>query len=157
MSARHGATGIAAGGDRCPREAELLAGLGRGFLGLDVEAHLQECAACRELHLVAGALLDERAAAVAEARVPSAGTVWWRLRLRHRQEAQASARRTLFVGQAVSLAVAVGLLLALFGPALLQVARQLVASIQLSTPLLLALATLLVLAPIGGWFALRAK
>lgn len=162
MSARAGLT-IAggnvgsAGTTRCAREDELLTALGRGFLGLDLEAHLRECPSCRELHLVAGALLDERTAAVAEASVPSAGTTWWRVRLRHRQEAQAAARRTLFVGQALSLAVAVGLLLALFGPGLLHTARQLVASLQLSTPLLLALAALLLLVPIGGWIAVRGK
>lgn len=162
MSARGGLT-IAGGGAgsaasaRCPREDELLTALGRGFLGLDLEAHLRECSSCHELHLVAGALLDERTTAVAEARVPSAGTTWWRMRMRHRQEAQAAARRTLLVGQALSLVVAVGVLLLVFGPALLHLVRQVASSVQLSTPLLLALATLLLLAPIGGWIALRGK
>lgn len=142
---------------RCAREDELLTALGRGFLGLDLEAHLRECPSCHDLHLVAGALLDERTAAVAEARVPSAGTTWWRMRMRHRQEAQAAARRTLLVGQALSLAVAVGLLLFVFGPGLLHMVRQLASSLELSKPLLLALAALLLLAPIGGWIAVRGK
>ena len=153
--ARGGADG--AGAARCPREDELLTALGRGFLGSDLEAHVRACPSCHELHLVAGALLDDRTAAVAEARVPSAGTTWWRMRVRHRQEAQAAARRTLLVGQTLSLAVAVGLLLLLFGPGLLHVVRQLASTVELSKPLLLALATLLLLVPVGGWIALRGK
>ena len=141
----------------CPRETELLTALGRGFVAPDLDAHVRECGSCAELRLVAGALLDERTAAVAEARVPSAGTTWWRMRVRHRQEAQAAARRTLLVGQALSLAVAVGLVLLLFGPVLVQVVRQVASTVELSRPLLLALAALLLLAPIGGWIAVRGK
>jgi hypothetical protein len=141
----------------CAREAELLAALRRGFVGPDLEAHAQECATCGELRLVAGALLDERTAAVAEAPVPSAGTAWWRLQVRHRQDAQAAARRSLLIGQAVTLAVAIALLVGLFGGEAVHAARQLIAAVRLSSPLLLALAALLLLAPIGGWIAVRAK
>jgi len=155
MSAR-GVT-ASAGSERCPREAEVLGGLGRGFLGLDLEAHLRDCEPCRELHLVAGALLTERAEAIAEAPVPSAGTMWWRMRLRHRQEAQATARRALLVGQALSLAVALALLLSLLGPGVLHGLRQLFADARLGALLLLAVVTLLVAVPIGGWLALRGK
>jgi hypothetical protein len=143
--------------DPCEREAELLAALGRGFLGRELEDHVRECAACGELHLVAGALLDDRAAAVAEAPVPSAGTMWWRMRMRHRRDAQALARRSLLVGQALSLAVAIALLAWLFGGEVVQGARGVFAAVRVSTPLLLAMVTLLVLAPIGGWVAIRGK
>jgi VIT1/CCC1 family predicted Fe2+/Mn2+ transporter len=141
----------------CPREVELLTALGRGFLAPDLAAHVQQCACCSELHLVAGALLDERTTAVAEAPVPSAGSIWWRLQMRHRREAQATARRTLLVGQAVTLGVAMVLLLTLFGSEVVHAVRHVVAAVRLSTPLLLALVTLLLLAPIGGWLATRQK
>jgi hypothetical protein len=141
----------------CPREEELLAALARGFLDADLRGHLDACAPCRELRLVAGALLDERAAAMREAPVPGAGTMWWRMQLRHRQEARAAARRALFVGQAATLAVAAALLLALFGAELAHGTRQVLAAIRLSTPVLFALAVLALLAPIGGWLAVRQK
>ena len=141
----------------CPREDELLTALGRGFLTPDLETHAQECASCGELRLVAGTLLADRAAAVAEAPVPSAGTMWWRLQVRQRRDAQAFARRSLLVGQALSLAVALALLVALFGGTAVHALREVVAAVRVSTPLLLALATLVLLAPIGGWIALRAK
>jgi hypothetical protein len=151
MSARPGAA------SGCPREDELLAALGRGFVAADLEAHARQCEPCRELRLVVDALLDERAAAIAEAPVPGAGTTWWRLRVRHRREAQAAARRYLLAGQAVSLAVGLALLLWLFGDEAARALRQLVAAVRLSTPLLVALAGLALLVPLGGWIALRQK
>ena len=141
----------------CPREDELLAALGRGFVAADLEAHARQCASCGELRLVSAALLDDRAAAVAEAPVPGAGTMWWRLRVRHRRDAQAVARRTLMIGQALSLAVAIALLVWLFGPEVARGVRAAVTSVRLSPPLLLALVGLLLLAPIGGWIAVRGK
>ena len=151
----------AVGGGRqlapCPRETELLTALQRGFLGTDLEAHARDCASCRELHLVAAALLVERATAVAEAPVPSAGTMWWRLQMRHRRDAQATARRSLLVGQALTLAVALALLVSLFGTEAVQGLREMIAAVRLSTPLLLAFGALLLLAPIGGWIAVRGK
>jgi hypothetical protein len=142
----------------CAREDELLAALGRGYLPPELAAHASGCPACGELRLVAGTLLDERAAAVAEAPVPSAGTMWWRLRLRHRRDAQAAARRTLLVGQGATLGLALALLAWFFGGDLAMGVRQLVSAVGAGgVPLLLAFGTLLLLAPIGGWLALRGK
>jgi len=136
---------------RCPREDELLDALGRGFVGDELNAHAAACASCGELRLVAGALLDERVEAISQAPVPSAGTMLWRMHMRHRQEAQALARRSLLIGQAVTLAIAIALMVALFGP---QVA---VGIRQFSTPLLFVLATSILLAPIAGYVAIRQK
>lgn len=141
----------------CLREDELLDALGRGFIGAELDAHIATCTFCAELRSVAGALLDERAQAIAEAPVPSAGTMWWRMQMRHRQETQAMARRSLFVGQAVTLAVALTLLVAIFGPHLVIELRAALAAIPLNTPLLLILATSALLAPIGGYIAIRQK
>jgi hypothetical protein len=142
---------------RCPREDELLDALGRGFVGAELEAHVGSCEACGELRVVAGALLDDRAVAMVEAPIPSSGTMWWRMRVRHRHDAEAMARRTLLIGQAATLVIALSLLIAFFGADAAVAVRSLVATIHVSTPLLLALATSLLVAPIAGWVALRQK
>jgi predicted anti-sigma-YlaC factor YlaD len=142
---------------RCPREDELLDACGRGFIGAELAAHVEECSSCHEIHLVVGALLDERVQAITEAPVPSAGTMRWRMQIRHQQEAQATARRSLLVGQAMTLAVAIALLVWLFGPDVRVGVREVIASIRLSTPLLVALATWLIFGPIAGYVAIRQK
>ena len=141
----------------CHREGELLNALGRGFVGPELDAHSAGCAACSELRLVAGALLDERVEAITQAPVPSAKTMWWRMQMRHRQETQARARRSLFIGQAMTLAIALALVGTLFGTNVAVEMRQIVATIRVSTPLLLAVATWLLLAPLAGWVAIRQK
>lgn len=141
----------------CHREDELLDALSRGFVNSELTAHVADCASCRELQLVAGALLDDRLDAMTEAHVPSAAAMWWRVEMRHRQEAAATARRSLLIGQAATLAIAALLVASLFGTDLVAGARQVIASIRVSTPLLVALATWLVLAPIGGWVAVRGR
>jgi len=141
----------------CPREDELLDALGAGFIGEELESHITTCAACRELRLVAGALLDERMQAVTEAALPSSGTMLWRMQMRRRQEAQSTARRSLLIGQAVTLAAAVVLVFTLLGGNLAGEAMNVIASIRLSTPLLLAVAAWLLAAPIAGWMLIRQK
>lgn len=141
----------------CPREDELLEALGAGFIGEELEAHITTCAACGELRLVAGALLDERVQAVTEVALPSSGTMLWRMQMRRRQEAQSTARRSLLIGQAVTLAAAVALVFTLLGGNLAGEAVTVIASIRLSTPLLLAVAIWLLAAPIAGWVLIRQK
>jgi predicted anti-sigma-YlaC factor YlaD len=143
--------------ERCPREDELLDALGRSFVGPELTEHVAACAACTELRTVAGALLDDRAAAMIEAPVPAAGTVWWRMQLRHRREAHAVARRSLLIGQAVTLAIAAILIVSLFGGDIASGVREAVGSIRLSTPILLALASSLLAAPVVGWAVVRGK
>ena len=142
---------------RCEREDELLDALGRGFVGAELDAHTASCIACSELRIVAGALLDDRSMAVAEAPVPAAGTMWWRMRLRRRQELEAKARRSLLIGQAATVAVALTLVIAFFGADVMAVAREVVARVRVSTPLLLVLAAWILATPIAGWVALRHK
>lgn len=141
----------------CPREDELLDALGAGFIGEELESHIRTCAACGELRLVAGALLDERVQAVTEAALPSSGTMLWRMQMRRRQEAQSAARRSLLIGQAVTLAAAIVLVFTLLGGHLIGEAVNVIASIKLSTPLLLSVAIWLLAAPIAGWVLLRQK
>jgi len=140
----------------CPREDELLDALERAFVGTELEAHVTSCPSCSELRLVAGALLDDRAEAMLTAPVPSAGTMWWRMQLRHKQDAAATARRSLFIGQAVTLTIALALVISFFGADLASGVRAAIGMIRLSTPLLLAIATLLV-ATTAGWVAVRER
>ena len=141
----------------CPREDELLDALGAGFIGEELESHITTCAACGELRLVAGALLDERVQAVTEAALPSSGTMLWRMQMRRRQEAQSTARRSLLIGQTVTLVAALALVFTLLGGTLAGEAVNVIASIQLSTPLLLAVAIWLIAVPIAGWVLIRQK
>ncbi|HET7706857.1 MAG TPA: hypothetical protein VFM36_12270 [Thermoanaerobaculia bacterium] len=145
---------------RCPLEDELLDALGRGYVNPDLAAHVGGCSSCSELQLVAGALLNEHATAVSEAPMPSAGTVWWRMQIRHRHEVQAAARRSLFVGQAATLAIALILVGAFFGVELTVGLREMVAAVRLSTPLMVTVGAwllLLLIAPIAGYVAIRQK
>lgn len=143
--------------DRCQSEEELLEALGRGFVSAELEGHLAFCAACSELRMLAGALLDDRAQAIAEATVVPSGTMWWRMRVRHRQEVEATARRSLLIGQGMTLAVAITMVILFFGTDLAFAVRQGIATIRISTPLLLALASWLLAAPVAGWVAIRQK
>jgi predicted anti-sigma-YlaC factor YlaD len=141
----------------CLREDELLDALERAFLGAELEEHVASCSSCRELHLLAGALLDDRAQTMLEAPVPSAGTMWLRMRVRRRHDAEATARRSLLIGQAATLFVALVLVLSFFGTDVALRVRDLIAAMRLSTPLLAALATSVLVAPIAGWVAIRQK
>lgn len=141
----------------CLREDELVDSLGRGFIGPELEGHIESCPSCSELRLVAGALLDDHADAMSEAHPPASGTMWWRMQIRQRHDAQSRARQSLLVGQAVTLAVAMALIIALLGQDIVAGVREMFTTIRLSTPLLIALATWAFLAPIAGWVALRQK
>lgn len=143
--------------DPCPREPELLDALGRGLVGAELTGHVDACPACTELRIVAGALLDERIDAMAEAPVPAAGTIWWRMQMRQRHDVQVTARRFLFIGQALTLTIAIALTARFFGADLATIFREVVASIHLTKPVLIALAAWIVLAPIGGYVAIRQK
>ena len=70
---------------------------------------------------------------------------------------QSTARRSLLIGQAVTLAAAVVLVFILLGGHLAGEAMNVIASIKLSTPLLLAVAIWLLAVPIAGWVLLRQK
>jgi hypothetical protein len=143
--------------ERCPRENELLDSLGRNFVGAELESHVTSCTSCGELRLVAGAFLDDRAQAMMEAPVPSSGTMWWRMRVRHRHDLEARARRSLFIGQAATLLVALALVISFFGTDVALELRHLVTTVRVSTPLLLIAATWLLVVPIAGWVAIRQK
>ena len=139
----------------CRFEDELLDAIGRGFVNAELTAHIDGCESCRELHVVAGAVLDDRREAMVEAAVPNSGTMWWRMQVRLRQEAQAAARRALLIGQAATILIAVALTASLFGVEITTGVRDVVANVELSTGMLVVLTASLLLAPIAGWVAVR--
>ena len=143
--------------ETCPREDELLSALGRGYVGAELQDHTGACTSCSELQIVAGALLEDRSATMADAHVPSAGTMWWRMRVRQVHDAQDTARRWLLAGQAITLMIAVTLVIRFFGSDVLFAVREMAATVIVSTPLLLALAFCLLVVPVAGWVAIRQK
>lgn len=141
----------------CSREDELLDALGRGYVGAELSSHIDQCPACTEIRVVAAGLLDERSHAITESHLPSSGTMLWRMQMRLRHDAAAAARRSLLIGQAVTLTVAIALMAVIFGGSVAVEVREIFATLRVSTPLLLALATWVLLAPIGGYLAIRQK
>ncbi len=97
----------------CPFEASLLDALqGAGWPAEEtgLRAHVQNCEQCAGLLAAAAPLLEEGRQASAEARVPPAAAMWWRLRLRARREAAADAVRPIAAYQWLALAGGTGLL-----------------------------------------------
>jgi predicted anti-sigma-YlaC factor YlaD len=139
----------------CIRENELLDALGRGYVGEDLAAHAAQCEPCSELHLVATALLDDRAHAIAEAPVPSSGTMWWRMQMRRRQEITMAARRSLLLGQAATLLVAMTLAGVLFGGELVAGVFDIVTALRVGTPMLLGITMWVLALPVAGWLVAR--
>jgi predicted anti-sigma-YlaC factor YlaD len=144
----------------CTREDELLDALERGYVAPELNAHIETCTPCGELYRVAGALLNDRAHAMAEVVLPSAGTMWWRMQLRRHREAQAAARRSLLIGQAATLLVAIILITSFFGTRITAGVRELAGSVPTDTLMLPALALLamaIFVAPIAGYVVTRQK
>jgi len=79
----------------------------------DLQAHLQTCAACADLVVVAGALLDEHGCAWAEARVPPSALVWWGAQMRGREEAARAAARPIAFVQGIAASCAVWIAISL--------------------------------------------
>lgn len=103
----------------CPRETELLGALQAGTwpacCGEDLCAHVQACPSCSGLMDVARPLIEDRASQVRLAPVPSSAAMWWKLQRRARHDAAERAMRPILAVQAISLACAAGLLVALAG------------------------------------------
>ena len=79
----------------------------------DLKEHVETCAACAGLLVVASALLDEHESAWAEARVPPPALVWWRAQVRGREEAARAAARPIAFVQGVAASCAVWMAISL--------------------------------------------
>ena len=103
----------------CAREDELLEALQTSRWPETCDAslceHVEACAACTDLLLVAAPLLSERRALVHEASVPSSAVVWWRAQMRSRREAAEKAAQPVSVALGIAVACAAGLLATALG------------------------------------------
>lgn len=100
----------------CPRESDVFEAVAFNRVG-DVRDHLATCAICAEIAAVADALRADHQEACREARVPSAGAVWWRATIRARAEAARSVSQPITILQGIAGACGVGLAAALVGVA----------------------------------------
>ena len=102
----------------CDREQDVLDALSAGrwpdCCDEELRGHVSACGICRDLVDVATALKSDQDAAWPDARVPSAGVVWWRAQLRAREDAAHAAGRPVAFIQGVAASVAVWLAIALF-------------------------------------------
>ena len=105
----------------CACEEAILTAVSSGVWpeGCDRELvmHAESCEICSDVTVIAPALRDDYLATHADARVPSAGQIWWRAAVRARLEAVHAASRPITWAQGLAAAGAIGLLVALIGTA----------------------------------------
>jgi len=77
-----------------------------------LRSHVESCAVCSEVALVAGLLREENAALLADVKLPDAGLVWWKAQLRARREAAEFAARPIALAERFALACGLAVLLA---------------------------------------------
>ena len=148
---------------QCTREQELLEvlSLGQQPHG-ELSAHVDACASCAEVLTVAGAIFEDASAAMHHAPIPSSGGVWWRMERRAREEAARSATRTISVVQVATVLAAAAIAIVLLGG--LPTLAGWIGSLEITLPtksestfwnlpLLLSIATFLLLAPVAIYFA----
>ncbi len=80
---------------------------------LELRAHVDGCAECREAVTIAGLLLE--ADRGADVHVPSAAQMWWRLAVRARLEREQAAARPVVWLQGIAAACGAGVVLTLLG------------------------------------------
>ena len=97
----------------CLREQEILAAVNCGRYSEELKTHTSECAICSDIVEIATLLREDLEGGLADARVPSAGLVWWRAEIRSRQEAMRTAARPITWVQAFGGACTAGVALAL--------------------------------------------
>jgi hypothetical protein len=118
----------------------------------ELRKHVQACAICADVAEVALALHDESVLAATQARVPSAGLVFWRAELRARQEAMRIVAKPIRVVQTLAAASAAGVAVGLLRWIDLTEVSDLWS--QWATPISIALGAVLVLSPLALYFAL---
>jgi hypothetical protein len=102
----------------CVREHEVLEALSVGpwdAASSDLRGHAQVCKVCGEVVTVAGALRAAHDDGCANARVPSAGLVWWRATIRARAEAARTADQAITIAHAIGGACIAGVAFAVAG------------------------------------------
>jgi len=147
----------------CTREHEIVEAVTSGrwpdVCDADLRSHVTNCRVCKEVVLVAAALQEEHDVALAEARVPAPGLVWWRAELRARREAAKTADRPIKIVHSLAAASAIGVGAALV-VGMIPYLRDLFAAFAGLPELGLligAFITLLVVAPVALYFVFSDK
>ena len=101
----------------CVRAADVLAAMTMGpaprLSDEELLGHVESCESCREMVTVVAALRGERDRLRRAAPVPSAGLVWWRARLRQRQQAALTATAPVTAVHAAAIVAVVALVVVL--------------------------------------------
>ena len=69
-----------------------------------LRSHVEGCAVCSEVVLVARLLQEDNASLLADVKLPDAGLVWWKAQLRARREAAEVATRPIALAERFALA-----------------------------------------------------
>jgi len=77
-----------------------------------LRSHVESCAVCSEVVLVARLLQEANASLLADVKLPDAGLVWWKAQLRARREAAELATRPIALAERFGLACGMAVLLA---------------------------------------------
>jgi hypothetical protein len=93
----------------CSREHDVLDAAVRGRWPDELRSHADVCSTCGDLAVVVEALRRDHEDASQDARVPTAGQVWWRATMRRRAEAAAAAARPITLVQGLAGSCAAGL------------------------------------------------
>lgn len=91
----------------CPREPEVLQGLMSGRRDPALQAHVEGCAACRELERVAGFMREVAAIPEEFGRLPDPSYVWWKAQLLRQWEANRRATAPLETAHRIEIVAAV--------------------------------------------------
>ena len=101
----------------CVRAADVLAAMTIGpasqLSDEELLSHVESCESCREMVTVVSALRGERDRVRRTTTVPSAGLVWWRARLRQRQQAALTATAPVTAVHAAAIVAVVALVVVL--------------------------------------------
>jgi hypothetical protein len=76
-----------------------------------LRSHVESCAVCSEVVLVAQFLREEHVHLLADVKLPDAGLVWWKAQLRARREAAELATRPIALAERFALACSLAALL----------------------------------------------
>jgi len=142
----------------CSREREVAEAIAAGRwhdrFCEDLRQHVSNCSICKDAALLAEVLQEDYTSAKFEARVPSAGLVWWRAEMRARQEAVRAAAKPIKVAEAIGGACALGVGAALLSRIDLTALSAMFVERAIPLSLGLGVVVILILAPLALFFVL---
>ena len=150
----------------CARESDVLDALRSARwphrVNRELVEHVAACAICTDLVAVAAAMRDDHDVMWQQANIPSSGQVWWRAETQARQEAIREASRPIAIAQGVAALLALGLTAtagwfarpSIYSRVSSFITQAATLGSPLTLPLMVALAVLLVIAPLAVYLVL---